>query len=92
MCEALRRWFPGAFVDDEALPDRPRFVHSCAGLAALTDWVGSYRSFFQSSPDFDLHDDREVHDRAARVLDEIGLDVAHLPRKRCGYPRFGKLR
>ena len=80
MHEALRRWFPDAFTDNEALPDRSRFVHFFAGLAALADWVGSYRSFFHFSPDFDLHYDREAHGRAARVLAEIGLDVAHLPR------------
>ena len=81
MAEALRGWFPDAFIDDEALPDQPRFVHFFAGLAALADWVGSYREFFQFISGFDLDYDQEAHGRAARALAAIGLDVGTLPRR-----------
>ena len=79
---ALCRWFPDAFTDDgEDLPDEPLFVHFFAGLAALADWVGSDRRFFEFVPEFDLKYDRMSRDRAAKVLTEVGLDVRHLPRR-----------
>ena len=84
MIEALYRWFPGAFTDaDEALSDEPLFIHFLAGLAALADWVGSYRHtrFFEFIPTFDPHYNQEAHNRAARALVEIGLDVGNLPRR-----------
>ena len=86
---AMRRWFPAAFAEDEPLPDCPRFVHFFAGLAALADWVGSYREYFQFVPDFDPQYDRKAHDRAARVLVDIGLDVGTLPQ--CAPPTFVEL-
>ena len=78
MAEAVRCWFPDAFMDGEVLPNQPRFIHFFAGLAALADWVGSYRQFFQFTPTFDLNYYRQAHDRAARTLVSIGLDVAAL--------------
>lgn len=80
--DALCRWFPDAFTDDgEDLPDEPLFVHFFAGLAALADWVGSDRRFFEFVPEFDLKYDRMSRDRAAKVMTEVGLDVRHLPRR-----------
>ena len=82
MIKALSRWFPAALTgDDEALPDQSFFVHFFAGLAALADWVGSDTRFFKFVPKFDLHYDQKAHDRAARALVEIGLDVGNLPRR-----------
>lgn len=80
--DALHRWFPDAFAkDDEQLPDNPPFSHFFAGLAALADWVGSDRRFFEFATPFDPHYDQEARDRAAKVLTAIGLDVRHLPRR-----------
>lgn len=80
--DALHRWFPDAFIeDDERLPDDPFFSHFFAGLAALADWVGSDKRFFEFVPEFDPQYDRTSRDRAAKVLIGIGLDVRHLPRR-----------
>ena len=80
--DALRRWFPDAFAEDgEHLPDDPLFAHFFAGLAALADWVGSDRRFFEFVPEFDPQYDRTSRDRAAKVLTGIGLDVSNLPRR-----------
>ena len=82
MIEALRCWFPDAFAKaDEALTDKPFFIHFFAGLVALADWVGSDRRFFDFNSAFDPHYDKKAHDRAAWALVEIGLDVGHLPRR-----------
>ena len=83
MIEALRRWFPDAFDDnDETLSAEPLFLHFIAGLVALADWVGSDRRFFGDFiPTFDPHYDQKAHARAARALVEIGLDVGNLPRR-----------
>ena len=80
--DALHRWFPDAFAkDDEQLPDGPLFSHFFAGFAALADWVGSDRRFFEFVTPFDPHYDQEARDRAAKVLTSIGLDVRNLPRR-----------
>ena len=80
--DALHRWFPDAFAkDDEHLPDGPLFSHFFAGFAALADWVGSDRRFFEFVTPFDPHYDQEARDRAAKVLTSIGLDVRNLPRR-----------
>ena len=81
MVEAMRRWFPDAFGLHEESLGQPRFAHFFAGLAALADWVGSDRRFFEFTPTFDPNYDRKAHDRAARVLVELGLDVGGLPRR-----------
>ena len=89
MSEAIRRWFPDAFVADDPLPDCPRFAHFFAGLAALADWVGSCEEHFQYSPDFDHEYDCKAHDLAEKVLVDIGLDVGRLPRR--ASPTFADL-
>ncbi len=83
MIEALRRWFPDAFGDDnEPLSAEPLFIHFIAGLVALADWVGSDRRFFGDFiPTFDPHYDQKAHDQAIRALVGIGLDVGNLPRR-----------
>ena len=81
MADALRRWFPEAFSGNEEVPDSARFVHFFAGLAALADWIGSYRSYFEFHDALDFGYDRVAHDRASRVLAAIGLDVGHLQRR-----------
>lgn len=75
MATTLRRWFPGAFEEDSALPCNPRFVHFFAGLAALADWVGSYREVFQFQSELDLNYNAEAETRAKSVLSKIGLDT-----------------
>ena len=80
--DALHRWFPDAFANDaETIPDDPLFSHFFAGLAALADWVGSDRRFFEFVPEFQPHYDRTSRDRAAKALTETGLDVRNLPRR-----------
>lgn len=83
MIEALHLWFPDAFGDDDddASSNEPLFIHFFAGLAALADWVGSDRRFFEFISAFDPHYDKQSHDRAATALVELGLDVGSLPRR-----------
>ena len=81
MAEALRRWFGAAFGDGGALPEHPRFAHFFAGLAALADWVGSDKRFFEFVGTFDQDYDQMARDRAARAVAELGLDVARLARR-----------
>ena len=90
MVKGLLRWFPDAFAEDGgASSNEPRFIHFFAGLAALADWVGSDRRFFEFLPDFDPNYDRQAHERAAEAVTAIGLDVASLPRR--PYLSFGEL-
>ena len=81
MVEAMRRWFPEAFVGKAELPEQRRFAHFFAGLAALADWIGSDKRFFEFVPVFDRHYDQTAHARAARAVAELGLDVGSLPRR-----------
>ena len=81
MAEAVWGWFPDAFMDGGELPEHPRFAHFFAGLAALADWVGSDKRFFEFVATFDRHYDETAHARAARAVLELGLDVARLPRR-----------
>ena len=81
MAEALRRWFGDAFGNGGALPEHPRFAHFFAGLAALADWVGSDKRFFEFVETFDQDYDQMARDRAARAVAELGLDVARLARR-----------
>lgn len=78
MADALHRWFPAAFKAGDLLPDAPRFVHFFAGLAALADWIGSYKAFFHFQRYLDPAYDRIAHRQAASVLDAIGLNTRHL--------------
>ena len=75
MATALQQWFPDAFEESPALPDDPRFVHFFAGLAALADWVGSYREVFQFQRELDLNYDSQAKIRAKSVMSKIGLDT-----------------
>lgn len=81
MADAVRSWFPDAFMEHGELPEHPRFAHFFAGLAALADWVGSDRRFFEFVAAFDRDYDQTAHARAARAVLELGLDVARLPRR-----------
>ena len=75
MGDALEHWFPGAFVSGgEHLPPSPRFCHEVAGLAALADWIGSDRQFFEFEAPFAPDYDSRAHDTAARALTAIGFD------------------
>lgn len=77
--EAMRRWFPQAFERGGApLPDRHRFHHAVAGLAALADWIGSDTRFFPFSAPFDPAYDRVARKAAIRALETIGLDSCAL--------------
>ena len=81
MADAVRCWFPDAFVEHARLPEQRRFAHFFAGLAALADWIGSDKRFFEFVPAFDRDYDQTAHARAARAVVELGLDVGSLPRR-----------
>ena len=75
MSDALLHWFPEAFESGrEHVPDTPRFCHEVAGLAALADWIGSDRQFFEFEAPFASDYDTRAHDAAARALTAIGFD------------------
>ena len=75
MGDALQHWFPGAFVNgDGCLPESPRFCHEIAGLAALADWIGSNRQFFEFRTPFSPDYDALAHNVAAQALTKIGFD------------------
>ncbi len=75
MGDALQRWFPGALAaGHEPLPDEPRFCHEVAGLAALADWIGSDRKFFEFEAPYTPDYHTRAQDIAARALTAIGFD------------------
>ena len=75
MSGALQRWFPEAFESGcEHLPRTPRFCHEIAGLAALADWIGSDRQFFEFKAPFVLDYDAQARDAAECALAAIGFD------------------
>ena len=75
MGDALQRWFSAAFESGgEHLPRTPRFCHEIAGLAALADWIGSDRQFFEYSTPLALDYDAQARDAAASALAAIGFD------------------
>lgn len=77
--ETLHEWFPKAFERSGVLlPDRPRFHHAVAGLAALADWIGSDTRFFPFSAPFDPAYNRKAGKAAIRALETIGLDSGAL--------------
>ncbi|MDE0391470.1 MAG: CRISPR-associated helicase Cas3' [Rhodospirillales bacterium] len=83
IAEALTRWFAEAFdAAAEPLPDKPRFHHAVAGLAALADWIGSDQRFFEFQAPFDPGYDVTAHRRAAQALSAVGLDVRTLAGRR----------
>ena len=72
---ALHRWFAGAFYKEtKPLPDAPRLHHLVAGLASLSDWIGSDTRFFKFAAPFDCTYDATAHDRAMRALATVGID------------------
>ena len=79
LLDALPRWFSQAFEGTaDSLPNEARFHHLVAGLAALADWIGSDRRFFEYEAPFDPAYDKTARCRAARALDGIGLDARAL--------------
>ncbi len=79
IADALTLWFAEAFdAAGEPLPDTPRFHHAVAGLAALADWIGSDRRFFEFQAPFDPGYDVTAHRQAAQALSAVGLDVRTL--------------
>ena len=75
MSDALLRWFPEAFESGcEHVPGTPRLCHEVAGLAALADWIGSDRQFFEFEAPFASDYDTRAHCAAARALTAIGFD------------------
>ena len=77
--DALMRWFAEAFGGSaRPLPNEPRFHHAVAGLAALADWIGSDRRFFDYVEPFDPAYDVVAHRRAALAVKTTGLDTSKL--------------
>ena len=75
MDDALHQWFAGALESGgEPLPGSARLHHEVAGLAALADWIGSDRRFFEFKAPFSLDYHTLAHDAAARALTAIGFD------------------
>ena len=90
MGDALQRWFPGAFESGGGrLPDSPLFCHEVAGLAALADWIGSDRQFFEFKTPFAPDYDALAHDVAAQALKATGFDSRALTA--IPAPSFAKL-
>ena len=90
MDASLHCWFAGAFEPErEPLSNRPQFHHVVAGLAALADWIGSDRRFFEFSEAFNPAYDTIAHRAAAKALATIGMDVSVLAA--CPAPDFMKL-
>lgn len=78
--EAVRRWFPGAFVQSgPPLPEATTFWHAIAGLAMLADWIGSDTapSSFPMANGIVANRMEWARDRAPRVLADYGFDPAH---------------
>ncbi|WP_377763176.1 CRISPR-associated helicase Cas3' [Paracoccus angustae] len=77
IADYLRIWTMAwpALEDGPFLPETPALVHLVAGLAALADWIGSDRRFFDfvadPGPDYPARARRAARD-ALRV---IGLDL-----------------
>ena len=76
LADALPRWFAEAFQESaDPLPSEAHFHHLVAGLAALADWIGSDRRFFEYAAPVDLAYDKIAHCSAVRALEKIGLDT-----------------
>ncbi|MDE0241382.1 MAG: CRISPR-associated helicase Cas3' [bacterium] len=79
MTEVVPRWFAEGFQGSaDPLPNDAHFHHLVAGLAALADWLGSDRRFFEYAAPFDPAYDNVAHCRAARALERTGLDTRSL--------------
>lgn len=76
VADYLRLW-TAAWPDMEAgpaLPSRPEFVHLVAGLAALADWIGSDRRFFEFVADPGPDYPAQAREAARSALCVIGFD------------------
>lgn len=78
MALILREAFPAAFLQANALPEPPAFIHLVAGLTALADWIGSDVRFFEFNPDPDSTYQAQSRAAAQRAVETIGVDVASL--------------
>ncbi len=79
ICTALDTWFEGAFTTGAPpLPENARFHHMVAGYAALADWIGSNKEFFEFQEPFSLDYDGSAHKNAERALSAIGFDIDNL--------------
>ena len=88
--DAMCRWFYPAFKPGwPPLPNRPRFHHAVAGLAALADWIGSDTRFFPFCAPFDFEYDVKSRCAAEVALKAIGFDSRCIAARPA--PRFGKL-
>ena len=75
----LIQWFAEAFEGSaDPLPNQPHFHHAVAGLAALADWIGSDRRFFNYVTPVDPGYDVIAHRGAVRAVEATGLDVGTL--------------
>lgn len=74
---------PAAFEPAAHLPDAPAFVHACAGLYTLADWIGSDARHFPYSTALDAP--RWLVDTARRRLVEIGIDARPVRSRRTGW-------
>lgn len=74
---AMRRWFAPAFESvDAPLPSSPTFQHLLCGLTTLADWLGSNRSWFPFSAEFDAEYISTARRRAARILGETAIEAS----------------
>ncbi len=90
LTEVLLEWFSDAFqVAADPLPNNARFHHLVSGLAALADWIGSDRRFFEYAAPLNPKYDKIAHDRAARALERTGLDTRSLSGRPA--PSFARL-
>ena len=73
--QLVRDWFPNAFNDGPPLPSSPEFQHMFLGLLTLADWIGSdeCRFAYVGQPDSDYI--ATARERAARAVEQIGLDI-----------------
>lgn len=78
LSRAMRDWFPRAFTDGSALPNKRRFHHLVAGFAALADWIGSNTALFPFRQPFDSTYNAVAAAAAKRALAELGLDPSAL--------------
>lgn len=78
LCQMMDVAFPPSAPAAAPLPGSPRLVHLVAGLAALADWIGSDRRFF----DFVAEPEETYPDRARAQADAalraVGVDTSAL--------------
>ncbi len=88
----VRQWFPAAFGPEAPpLPAAPPFQHHFLGLCNLADWIGSNEKWFEF---VDAPQDGYIaaaRDKAARAIDDVGLNLTAQRRRFAGVPDFGQL-